>query len=106
MKNNPRCPFKNRYMTEPCNKILLKNLNEWFCIYHGTMTFEREAWDPVEEPLDTIEAENGGMSWSQEELAKLFTMLDNDVPVEYIARVLGRSKNSIYNKLYLLKNER
>lgn len=100
MNNNPKCPFKNKYMHSACNQPLLKNYNEWFCIKHGTVSFEREAWDPVEDPLDTYEAENGGQSWSQDEVAQLFSLFEEGASLIEISRILGRTKNAIYNKIW------
>lgn len=92
-------------MTKPCNRQMLKNHNEWYCISHGTITFEREAWDTVETPPDTYEAENGGSSWSQDEIALLIQLDEDGVPVLEIARRLGRSRNATYNKLWSLRGK-
>lgn len=105
MNNHPKCPFQNRYMQKPCDKHLFKNHNEWFCAYHGTMTFEREAWDKVETPPDTYEAENGGLSWSQDEVNQLLELDEQGVTIADIARVLGRTKNAVYNKLWSEKGK-
>lgn len=64
------------------------------------MTFEREAWDTVETPVETYEAENGGQAWSQDELIILIEMNEAGESATVIARRLGRSKNAVYNKLW------
>lgn len=102
MKLHPKCPFKNKYMTLPCGKTTLKNLNEWYCLDHGTVSFVREAWDSVETPDETYEAENGGQSWSQDEITALITMSEDGVSLIEIAKKLGRSKNSVYSKLWAI----
>jgi cytolysin (calcineurin-like family phosphatase) len=82
---------------------MLKNYHEDFCIVHGTMTFVKEAWDSVEEPLDTIEAENGGQSWTQEEIERLFELESQGYPVSHIAEVLGRTRSGVQSKLWALR---
>jgi len=102
MNNFPKCNFKNKYMTSPCGKTTLKNLNEWYCLDHGTISFVREAWDSVETPDETYEAENGGTSWSQDEISNLLNMSEREVSLVEIAKTLGRSKNSVYSKLWAI----
>ena len=103
MKNHPPCPFQKEFMKSPCNRKMLKNHNEWVCIIHGTMHFENEAWDAVETPSDTYEAENGGSSWSQEETALLLQLDESGVSISRIASKLSRTRNAIYYKLWSLK---
>lgn len=103
MLKNPCCPFKNKFMAVPCGRVMLKNHNEWYCYTHGTMTYVREAWDPIETPSDTYEAENGGNSWTQEEEELILNMVDDEWPLGKIARVLGRTRNACYSKLWALR---
>lgn len=103
ISQHPKCTFQNKFMTNTCGKPMLKNHNEWYCPYHGTMTFEREAWDSVETPDETYEAENGGQAWSQEELDVLIAMSEDGESAATIARRLGRSKNAVYNKIWALR---
>lgn len=90
-------------MTSPCNKPLRPIYNEWWCIDHGTVEFAVEAYDPVETPEDTLEAENGGQSWSQDEIEILLEMDEAGFSAEEIAKHLKRSKNSVYNKRWALR---
>lgn len=83
---------------------MLKNHNEWYCLDHGTMTFEMEPWDIVESPAESYEAENGGQSWSQEEVTQLLEYDDQGLSAEKIAKLLGRTKNAIYNKLWACRS--
>jgi hypothetical protein len=105
MTNVARCSFQNKYMTSPCNKPLKPIYNELWCIDHGTVKFVAEAYDAVETPEDTLEAENGGQSWSQEEVDKLLEMEEQGFPADEIAKVLKRSKNSVYNKRWAIKGQ-
>jgi len=67
--------------------------------------FTSEAYDKVETPEDTLEAENGGQSWSQDEVEKLLEMEELGYSAEDIAKALGRSKNSVYNKRWAIKGQ-
>lgn len=98
-----KCVFQNKYMTSPCGRTLRHVYNELYCIVHGTVYFEAEAYDAVETPEDTLEAENGGQSWSQEEVDKLLEMEELGISADEIAKVLKRSKNSVYNKSWALR---
>lgn len=40
MKYHPKCKFINQYMQEPCGSPLFKNLDDWFCLYHGTAYYD------------------------------------------------------------------
>jgi len=100
-----RCMFQNKYMPSPCNKPLKHVYNELYCIDHGTVYFEAEAYDAVETPEDTLEAENGGQSWSQEEVDVLLEMEEFGKSADEIAKVLKRSKNSVYNKRWAIKGQ-
>ena len=103
--NTTHCNFKNRYMTSPCNKRLKPIYNELWCIDHGTVTFSAEAYDAVETPEDTLEAENGGQSWSLEEVDTLLEMEELGFSADEIAKTLKRSKNSVYNKRWAIKGQ-
>lgn len=100
-----RCTFQNQYMPSACNRLLKQVYNELYCIVHGTVHFESEAYDFVETPEDTLEAENGGQSWSQEEVSILLEMEELGKPADEIAKVLKRSKNSVYNKRWAIKGQ-
>jgi hypothetical protein len=100
-----RCIFQNQYMSQPCNKLLKPIYNELWCIDHGTVKFEAEAYDAVETPEDTLEAENGGQSWSQEEINTLLEMEELGYSADEIAKTLKRSKNSVYNKRWAIKGQ-
>lgn len=49
------CPFQNKFMSKPCNRPMLKNYNEDYCIVHGTMTFVKEAWDIIDDSSETAD---------------------------------------------------
>ena len=100
-----RCIFQNQYMSQPCNKLLKPIYNELWCIDHGTVKFEAEAYDAVETPEDTLEAENGGQSWSQDEINTLLEMEELGYSADEIAKTLKRSKNSVYNKRWAIKGQ-
>lgn len=34
---------------------MLKNYNEDYCIVHGTMTYVKEAWDAVDDSIETAD---------------------------------------------------
>lgn len=99
------CAFKNEHMNKPCGRKLFKVYAEKLCLVHGTVSFNREAWDSVENPNDTYETENGGLSWSQEEISRLLDLEENGVSVIEISRILSRTRNAVYNKLWSLKGK-
>lgn len=101
-----RCKFQNKWMANPCNEPLKHVYNELWCIKHGTVYFAKEAYDPVETPEDTIEAENGGHSWSQEEERILLEMEELGYSIEEMSKVLKRTKNSVYNKKWSLQRDK
>jgi len=91
-----KCDFQNQYMTSPCGRSMMKNLYEWLCIIHGTRYTEIQAPDLV--------ADNPGATWTELELRKLAELFKRGYSIEDIAKILGRTYNSVTHKVRLIRN--